>query len=106
MECPIFWVHDGAPLDLYWNHELSFFNFSFTSALNCTRKSEFDQSDISIDHHWAMCCLVYLLASKSSDIFKNISTWYKENVHVIHYIWKYARKRFRQHLRNVFNSFN
>ena len=94
MECPILWVHDGVLLDLYWNHELSFFNFSFTSALNCTRKSEFDQSDISIDHHWAMYCLVYIQATKSSDIFKAISTWSKKNVQGTYYICYYARTMF------------
>ena len=94
MEYPIFWVHNGVMLDLYWNHELSFFTFSFTSALNCTRKSEFDQSDISIDHHRGMHCLVYILATKSSDMFKTISTWSKENVQGTYYIWMYARIMF------------
>ena len=74
MECPILWVHDGVLLDLYWNHELSFFTFSFTSALVCTRKSEFGQSNISMDHHGAMYGLAYILATKRSDIFKTIST--------------------------------
>ena len=91
MECPIVWIYDGVLHDLYGNHELSFFTFS---ALNCTRKSEFGQSNISMDHHGTMYCLAYILATKISDIFKTISTWCKENVQGTYCIWKYARTMF------------